>query len=741
MTLLKDSAVLGPAVGPEKEEQGLADSTLHALRIEKAAQAIATGDVDALFISDAAGKRLITLNGADRAYRLLVEDMAEGAITLTPDGVVAWCNRTFATLLGRPLNRLIGTRIELCFAPEARQSLATALVDGRDGKSSMAIDLLTDLGLRVPTYLSVNASVVDGLPEALCMVVTDLTEQRRSEADRRSRQHLLAVIEDQARTHLQLQESMAALCLRDRALGAISQGVLITDAQGRVTYANAAFETMSGYSSADMLGRSCAVLQGPRTEAPAVQAMHEAVAQARPFHGEVLNYRKDGEPFWNDLSITPVLDGDGEPSQFVGVQRDITDRKQGEQARHSLEAQLREAQKMEAIGTLAGGIAHDFNNILGSMLGNLGLARNTLGESHEANALLEQARLAGERARGLVEQILAFSRRQPTRLRAQPLEASVRAAVKMLRATLPPTVKLELVADAKSQPVILGDATQLQQIVINLCTNAWQALSGSTGRIAMHIAEVRVEDGAGSAASTTLPPGDYAHLSVTDNGHGMDVAIQSRIFEPFFSTKASGQGTGLGLSVVHGIVASHRGFIAVRSRLGGGTTFDLHFPITAARQEHVTVPAAFPEGQHGEGQHVMYVDDDEVMLLMVSHLLERLGYRATCLSDPAVAIAAVRAHPEEYDVVVTDYNMPPMSGLDVAGAVRSVCPDLLVVISSGFISDELRLAAADLGVFDVMRKENTLEDLGVLLWRALRSGDAASKLPRGAAPAPQTADA
>jgi len=741
MTLLTDSGVLSPATGPEKEEQEFADSALHALRIEEAVQAVATGEVDALFISDGAGKRLITLNGADRAYRLLVEGMAEGAITLTPDGVVAWCNRSFAALLGRPLNRLIGTRIESCFAPEARQSLAEALVDGRGGKSSMAIDLLTDLGVRVPTYLSVNPSVVDGLPEALCMVVTDLTEQRRSEADERSRQHLLTVIEDQRRTHLQLQESMAALCLRDRALGAISQGVLITDAQGQVTYANAAFETMSGYSSADMLGRSCAILQGPRTEALAVQAMRESVAEAKSFHGEVLNYRKDGEPFWNDLSITPVLDGDGEPTQFVGVQRDITERKLAEKARQSLEAQLREAQKMDAIGTLAGGIAHDFNNILGSMLGNLGLARHTLGAGHKAGTLLEQARVAGERARGLVEQILAFSRHQPTLLKAQPLEASVREAVKMLRATLPPTVRLELVVEATSQPMILGDATQLQQIVINLCTNAWQALSGSTGRIAMHIAEVRVEEGAGSAASAALPPGDYAHLSITDNGHGMDVATQRRIFEPFFSTKASGQGTGLGLSVVHGIVASHHGFIAVRSRLGGGTTFDLHFPVTAAHQEHVTVPAAFPEGQHGEGQHVMYVDDDEVMLLMVRHLLERLGYRATCLSDPAVAIAAVQAHPDEYDVVVTDYNMPPMSGLDVAGALRSVDPALPVVISSGFISDELRRAAADLDVFDVMRKENTLEDLGVLLWRALRRGDAGSTPPRGAAPPPQAADA
>ncbi len=721
MTATRETDARSCPTQPPGDAQGLAGSPRRPPGLEIAVPAVGSGEVDALFISDAAGSsRLITLNGADRAYRLLVESMADGALTLTPDGVVAWCNRSFANLLGRPLNRLIGTRIELCFAAEARLSLATLLAEGRTGKHSLAIDLLTNTGLRVPTYLSVNPSVVDGLSEALCMVVTDLTEQRCSEADKLSRQRLLAVIEDQQSTQQKLQESLATLRLRNRALGAISQGVLITDAQRNVTYANAAFETMSGYSAADMLGRSCTLLQGAQTDAQVVQNIHQAVTAARPFHGEVLNYRKNGEPFWNDLSITPVFDAGGQPTQFVGVQRDITERKQAEQARQSLEAQLREAQKMDAIGTLAGGIAHDFNNILGSMLGNLGLARQTLGTAHAASALLEQVSVAGERARTLVEQILAFSRRQPTLLKAQALEPIVREAVQLLRATLPATVRLEVSVDAaKPQPVILGDKTQLQQIVINLCTNAWQALSGSTGRIAMSIDAVHIDAGIGAAALDAVPPGDYAHLSVSDTGRGMDAATQARIFEPFFSTKAPGVGTGLGLSVVHGIVANHHGHIAVRSRPGSGTRFDLYFPVTDAGLVDLSTPAALDEVAHGHGQHVMYIDDDEVMLLMVRHLLERQGYRATCLSDPAVAIATVRAQPGEFDVVVTDYNMPPMSGLDVAQALRGLAANLPVVISSGFISDELRLAAAQLGVIELMRKENTLEELGALLGRVL----------------------
>jgi PAS domain S-box-containing protein len=708
-----DSSARSDALVSVADEQPIADAEFQLPRLEQPVQAVGSGAVDALFISDASGRRLITLNGADRAYRLLVEDMADGALTLTPDGVVAWCNRSFAALLGRPLNRLIGTRVDTCFAPEARASLATLLIEGAQRPRSLALDLLTDMGQRVPTYLSVNPSVVDGLPEALCMVVTDLTAQRRSEVEKLSRQHLVEVIEDQRRAQQLVQETLADLRLRDRALGAISQGVLITDAKRKITYVNAAFEAISGYSAADMLGASCHRLQGPDTDVQVVRAIREAIAAAKPFHGELLNYRKDGEPFWNDLSIMPVFDARGEPTQFVGVQRDVTERKQAEQTRQSLELQLRESQKMEAIGTLAGGIAHDFNNILGSMLGNLGLARRALGEGHATSALLDQVSLAGARARSLVERILAFSRRQPTLLRAQPLEPIVREALNILRVTLPATARLELVVEAAPQPMILGDMTQLEQIVINLCMNAWQALSGSTGRITLVINAVSID----AASPPSLPPGDYAHLSITDTGQGMDVATQARIFEPFFSTKARGLGTGLGLSVVHGIVASHHGHIAVRSHPGEGATFDLYFPVTEADHEDVTIPAALDEEARGQGQRVMYIDDDEVMLLMVTHLLEHLGYRATCLCDPAVAVATVLAQPGAFDILVTDYNMPQMTGLDVAVALRATACNLPVVISSGFISDELRLAAVELGVVALLRKENTLEELGPLLWR------------------------
>jgi CheY-like chemotaxis protein len=216
-----------------------------------------------------------------------------------------------------------------------------------------------------------------------------------------------------------------------------------------------------------------------------------------------------------------------------------------------------------------------------------------------------------------------------------------------------------------------------------------------------------------------LGPGAYAHLSVTDSGRGMDEATRARIFEPFFTTKPAGQGTGLGLSVVHGIVASHGGAIAVSSQPGVGSCFDLYFPLLEGPADAAAPAAPARPAVQGAGEHVLYVDDDEVMLLMVEHLLLNLGYRATCLADPHAAIAAVQARAGAFDLVVTDFNMPQLSGLEVARALHALSPGLPVVISSGYIAEALRAEAQALGVVALMRKEHTLDELGAVVAQAL----------------------
>ena len=390
--------------------------------------------------------------------------------------------------------------------------------------------------------------------------------------------------------------------------------------------------------------------------------------------------------------------------------------------RRSLEAQLRESQRIESIGTLAGGIAHDFNNILAAILGNVALAREDIGAGHPALASIDQIHKASVRARDLVQQILAFGRRQPQALVNQPLQPLVEESVRLLRSTLPAAVSLE--CRVAAQPLhVNADGTQVQQVLMNLCTNAWHALQGRPGRIEVGLEPHEVAPGEERAVGATPPlaAGHYAHLWVQDQGCGMDTATQARIFEPFFTTKPTGQGTGLGLSVVHGIVAAHHGAIRVDSQPGLGTTMHLYLPTTDAAPVEEAAPVTAPGALQGAGQHVAYVDDDEVIVLMVERLLLQAGYRVTAFRDGHEAVAAIAGRPFDFDLVITDFNMPGYSGLDVALALHEVRADLPVVISSGYITEELQAQAAAAGVRGLMRKQNTMEELLRLVRKILAS--------------------
>jgi diguanylate cyclase (GGDEF)-like protein/PAS domain S-box-containing protein len=315
---------LSPAHADDFLQRENAMLHLKVTRLEAALRAVLGDEVDAVFVGDDSSRRMFTLDGADRPYRSLIEEMGEGALTLTCDGVVAYANRRFAELLDRPLQQVIGSEIEGCIAPEGRAALGLLLRDVAAGKRSAELDLLTPNGLRVPVLFSASPLLIDGLPGAIGVIATDLTWQRRSEAATEARLVLERLFEQQQRVEASLQASLSALRLRDSALGAISQGVLISDSRGRVTYLNQACEDIAGYSAQDMAGRTASLLQGPDTSPDARLALRTAIGQARPFHGDILNYRKDGTPFWNELSVTPVFDEPGVPAQFVGVMRDVT---------------------------------------------------------------------------------------------------------------------------------------------------------------------------------------------------------------------------------------------------------------------------------------------------------------------------------------------------------------------------------------------------------------------------------
>ena len=400
---------------------------------------------------------------------------------------------------------------------------------------------------------------------------------------------------------------------------------------------------------------------------------------------------------------------------------DISGRKQAEAARVLLESQLWESQKMEALGTLAGGVAHDFNNVLAAIIGNVELARQGVGPGHAALESLEEIDKASHRAKALVQQILAFGRRQTTERKVMSLVPMVEESARLLRATLPAAIslKVECAADA---PAVLADAGQIVQVLLNLCSNAWHA---TRGRALPGTIEIRLEayerepNGTSDSESAYNPlgqlqPGRYACLSVRDNGAGMDAATRGHLFEPFFTTKPVDEGTGLGLSVVYGIVRGHHGVIHVQSQFGQGSVFRFYFPeagspaslIPAPGQKSVRAPAL-----QGDGVRVLYIDDDDAIVYLMKRLLESKGYCVSGYTDQNEALAAARAEPGRFDVVMTDYNMPGMSGLDVARALREIRADLPIILASGNITEELRVHAPGAGVNELVFKPNTVEEL------------------------------
>ena len=495
-------------------------------------------------------------------------------------------------------------------------------------------------------------------------------------------------------------------------------GIFLVDPDGGVTYGNPADQRLTGLSQEGMLGMRWIQAVHPDDRKQVLAAWRASAERGQDYTGTGRFLHEDGSVVWWDVRTAAIRVGD-RLLGYVGMALDITERRLAEQTKNALEAQLRESQKMQAIGTLAGGIAHDFNNILGAILGNAALALQDVGKDHPAASSLGQITKAGQRARDLVAQILAFSRRQPQHLLTQPLRPLVEEALALLRSTLPTLVALDAEL-ADEAMYVHADATQVEQVLMNLCTNAWHALQGSTGQVAVGL-EAVVLDAAAAERLGTSAPGLYAHLSVRDTGIGMDAATRARIFEPFYTTKPSGQGTGLGLAVVHGIVSVHKGAIAVDSEPGQGSTFHVYLPLVAPPGA-IATPASNPSqasDKRGQGQQVLLVDDDEVMLQMMQRLLQRSGYRVTTFDDGARAIAAVRARPDAFALVVTDFNMPNMTGLEVARAIAGIRPDLPLIISSGYLPDELRSQAQRLGVRRLLEKQHTIDELVDLVQEVL----------------------
>ena len=494
----------------------------------------------------------------------------------------------------------------------------------------------------------------------------------------------------------------------DRLAMAVEQAaetIVINDTQGTIRYANPAFEKTTGYTCAEALGQNPRVLKSGKQDPAYYRQLWETLQSGQVWNGHFINKRKDGKLYEEEATISPIRDGAGKIINFVAVKRDVTHEVE-------LEGQLRQSQKMEAIGTLAGGIAHDFNNILNVIFGYCNLLQLDLAGKPDELDKVGEILKAGERAKDLVQQILTFSRQREQERRVIHLNTVLKETVKLLRASLPVNIQIEtkLAADA---PMVLADATQIYQVIMNLSTNAMHAMEGVTsGRLAITL-EAFQPDEAFIQMHPELRAIKYARLSISDTGSGMDARTLARIFEPFFTTKSIGKGTGLGLAVVHGIVEAHDGVIMVESQPGQGTVFRLYFP----EQIQDMFLAGIPEDliPCGQGQRILMVDDEAALMGMYQLLLKALKYEGTVIAIPEEAVTLVRKNPAQYDLVITDLTMPGMNGLELARQIHDLRADLPIILATGFQGTVTQQQLEGAGICELVDKPISMAALAKVL--------------------------
>jgi PAS domain S-box-containing protein len=641
------------------------------------------------------------VRASEEKYRLVAENVSDNIwIIGLADMSYSFISPSVKQLLGYSVHEAMGLELEEVMTPESWDRALGVIAEElkRDGQPGVDPDRSRYMeveGVRKGgQVIWVEASVrflrgEDGQPVSMLGISRDISQRKAAEETLRQSE----------RNYRDLFDSISDL-------------IFTQDLEGRFVTVSQAITSIFGYDPGEMVGRKASEFMLPKHHQAYQGDYLDKVQREGSTQGLSIYIDKHGEEHYIEYSSTLVRPTEGEP-YISGSGRDVTERIKTQGKVKELQEQLLQSQKMEAVGTLAGGIAHDFNNILAAILGYGELVMDDLDTNHPARDNLLQVLKAGDRAKHLVLQILSFSRQNDEGQIPVEMAPLVNEALELARASLPATIEIEAQVGAQGESV-LADPTRMHQVLMNLVTNAFHAMRETGGLLSISLERVEL-NGQAAAGHAQLKPRAHLCLSVSDDGHGMDSRVLERIFEPFFTTKDKSEGTGMGLAVVHGIVKSHGGDITVESAPGAGSSFRVYLPILDLEEQPGRRPgpaASLPGGR----ERILLVDDEEAIVDLAKQLLQRLGYRVTTRTSSSQALETFREHPKDFDLVITDYTMPRLTGLDLAREMLAVRPQVPIIICTGYAGQLSAESVTQAGIRRLVQKPFVLHEVA----RAIR---------------------